>query len=141
MTQPIRIEGLAQLNRALKQVDGDLPKALRLALNQATDLVVGYARPRVPRRSGRAAASIKAASTRTKARVSGGGARAPYYPWLDFGGRVGRSKSVRRPFLREGRYIYKGYFQARDSDEFSNALDRALTRVIREAGLEVTDRG
>jgi hypothetical protein len=63
----------------------------------------------VPRRTGRAGGTIKAASTRTEARVSEGGARAPYMPWLDFGGRVGRKNSVKRPFLKEGRYIWKSF--------------------------------
>lgn len=137
MTDPIRIDGLAQFQRDLKKLDSDLPKALRVALNSAADLVVGKARPEVPKRSGRAARSIRSRSTRTAVRVTGGGNRAAYYPWLDFGGRVGRNHSVQRPFLKEGRYIYDGYFRLKTSGEFQTVLSKALLDVARQAGIEV----
>jgi len=137
MADAIRIDGLAEFSRNLKKLDSDLPKALRVALNEAADVVVAYARPLVPRRTGRAQASIKARSTRTEVRVQGGSARAPYYPWLDFGGRVGRNRSVQRTFMKEGRYIYKGYFAKRA--EFEEVLTRALVDVARQAGIEVDD--
>lgn len=137
MPEPIKIDGLAQFVRDLKKIDADLPKALRVALNEAADVVIGYARPRIPRRSGRAQASIKARSTRSAVRVVGGSTRAPYYPWLDFGGRVGRSKAVSRPFLKEGRYLYAGYFAKQA--EFEEVLTRALIDVARQAGVEVTE--
>lgn len=134
----IRVDGLKEFNKQLKQLDDDLPKALRVALNKSADLVVNAARPKVPKRSGRAAASIKARSTRTAVRVSFGGNRAPYMPWLDFGGRVGRKKRVKRAFLKEGRYVYPAYFQKRDSGEFQRVLQEALVEVAKQAGLEVT---
>lgn len=136
MSDPIKVDGLAQFSRDLRKLDADLPKALRLALNEAADVIVGYAVPRIPKRTGRAARSVKARSTRTAVRVVGGGNRAPYYPWLDFGGRVGPKKSVHRPFLKDGRYIYEGYFVKRS--EFSEVLERALLGVARQAGIEVT---
>lgn len=136
MADPIRIEGLAEFSRNLKKLDADLPKALRVALNKSADIVVGAARPRIPKRSGRAQASVKARSTRTAVRVVGGSKRVPYYPWLDFGGAVGRNKSVRRAFLKDGRYIYRAYFD--NSDEFGRVLEAALLDVAREAGVEVT---
>lgn len=133
----IRIDGLAQFSRNLKKLDNDLPKALRVALNESADLIVTDARQRVPKRSGRAAASIRAASTRTAVRVKAGGRKAPYYPWLDFGGRVGRRRSVIRPFLKEGRYLYDVYFEHRDSGRLQQVLNRSLLRVARQAGVEV----
>jgi hypothetical protein len=137
VAEPIRVEGLKEFSRNLKKLDGDLPKALRIALNEAADIVVSGARSRIPRRTGRASASVKARSTRTASRVVGGSNRVPYYPWLDFGGRVGKGKSVRRPFLKEGRYIYASYFA--NSDEFAKVLEEALLDVARQAGVEVTD--
>lgn len=138
--EPIKIEGLREFVRDLKKIDSDLPKMVRVANNMAADVVVGYARPRVPSRSGRARRSVKAKSTRTKVRVVGGGNRARHYPWLDFGGKVGRNRSVSRPFRKDGRYIYKGYFLSRDSGEFQEVLTKALLDVARQAGVEV-DRG
>lgn len=134
----IKIDGLAQFSRNLKKIDSELPKALRIAMNEAADVVVQAARPKVPKRTGRAARSIRVASTRTAVRVRAGGRRAPYYSWLDFGGRVGRRRSVIRPFLKEGRYLYKEYFDLRDSGELRQVLERALLNVVEQAGIEVT---
>jgi hypothetical protein len=131
----IKIQGLRELNRSLKQVSEDLPKGVRVALNDAADVIVTDARSRFPRRSGRAAASLRARSTRTVARISEGGGRAPYVPWLDFGGRVGRGKSVRRAFLKEGRYLYAAYFDKRE--QFVDVMKVSIADLIRGAGLEV----
>lgn len=135
MADAIRVTGLAEFNRALRRMDSDLPKGLRLALNEAANVIVDYARPRVPRRSGRAAGSVKAKSTRTAARVTGGSTRVPYYPWLDFGGRVGKEKSVHRPFMKDGRYIYAGFRANRA--RFEDVLFRQLIKVATDAGIEV----
>lgn len=135
MAEPIRIDGLKEFSRNLRKLDADLPKAVRLAFNTAADLVVDYARPQIPRRSGRAARSVKARSTRTAARVVGGSPRVPWYPWLDFGGRVGRNRSVKRPFIKEGRYIYAGFYAKRR--EFEDVMVKGLVDVARQAGVEV----
>lgn len=138
IVDPIKITGLAEFNRNLRKLDADLPKGLRLAGNAAGQLVVDWAVPRVPTgpaRGGHASSSIKTKSTRTEARVSGGGNRYPYYPWLDFGGRVGRKRSVRRQFMKSGRYIFEGYAQR--YQDVQGALLRALLNVARDAGIEV----
>lgn len=135
MADPIRVDGLKEFSRNLKRLDADLPKALRVALNDAVDIVVDDARPRIPSKSGRARRSVKARSTRSAARVVGGSKSVPYYSWLDFGGRVGRNGSVRRPFLKDGRYIYRAFFS--NHDRFQDALEKALLDVARKAGVEV----
>ncbi len=133
--EPIKIAGLAAFNRNLRKLGDDLPKALRLAHNEAAQLIVDYARPRVPTKTGRAAASIKAKSTRTETRVSGGSKRASYYPWLDFGGRVGPRRSVHRPFIKQGRYLYPAL--GANYDRFVALLEEKLIDVARQAGVEV----
>ena len=133
--EAIRVTGLAEFRRNLKTLDSELPKALRMAFNGAADIVVNDARPRVKRRSGRAAASVKARSTQTASRVVGGGNKAPYYPWLDFGGRVGRARSVSRPFLKNGRYIYDAYFDNRA--RYAELLEQGLLDVAASAGVGV----
>lgn len=135
--QPIRVQGLAEFSRSLRKLDADLPKALRIALNGVADVIVGFAVPRIPRLTGAAAASLKPRSTRTAVRVSAGSSVVPYYAWLDFGGSVGRSRSVHRPFLKEGRYLYRAYFE--NQPKIEKALRVALVDVARRAGLEVTD--
>lgn len=140
----VKVEGLREFNRALRQIDTGLPKALRLALNEAADVVVADARGRVPSRSGRARGSIRAQSTRTQARVSAGGGRAQYYPWLDFGGQIGRAsgrargRRGQRRYIADGRYLYAAYYQRRDSGEVQRTLESSLGDLIKSAGLEVT---
>lgn len=135
MSDAIKIDGLNEFVRNLRKLDAELPKQLRVGFNVAAQLVVDYARPRVPHRSGRAAGSIRARSTRTTVRVSEGGNRAPYMPWLDFGGKVGRRKSVHRPFIKEGRFLYAGLVNERE--RIHGAVVDALLTAARNAGVEV----
>lgn len=135
MVEAIRVQGLSEFSRNLRRLDADLPKALRIAFNQAAEVVAADARSGIPTKSGKAKASVKARSTRTAARIVGGGRRAPYYPWLDFGGKVGRGRSVRRPFLSDGRYIYKAFYD--NVDRLPDVLEEALLEVARSAGVEV----
>lgn len=135
MQAKISVEGLAEFNRGLRQLDADAPKALRIALNEAAELLISKTTPLIPRRTGAAAKSLKARSTRTSARVGVGGRRAPYYPWLDFGGRTGPNRSVVRPFYSEGRYLYPTLGRIRQQIEAK--LGQALTAVARDAGLDV----
>lgn len=135
MIEPIKVDGLAQFSRNLKKLDSDLPKGLRIAHNEAGQLIVNYARPKVPKDSGKAAGTVKAKSTRTEGRVSGGSARYPYYAWLDFGGRVGKNKSVSRPYIKSGRYLYAGL--SNQFGEIMEVLNNALLDVAKQAGVEV----
>lgn len=137
MGEKITVTGLREFQRALRDMDANLPKQLRLALNQASGAVIDYAQPRFPRRTGAAAASLKARSSQREARVALGGRRAPYAPWLDFGGQ-GRIKGrpAPRPFIKSGRYVYKGLEVKRD--EITQIMADALTELARTAGLEVT---
>lgn len=133
--ETIKIDGLREFQKALRDMDRDLPKQLRIALNSASELVINYAKPKVPKRSGRAAGSLKVRSSQKAARIAAGGARAPYYPFLDFGGSVGPSKGVHRPFYTEGRYIYPGL--KANKDKITQQLEVALTELAKGAGLEV----
>jgi hypothetical protein len=134
----IEVHGLKEFRRNLRQMDRGLPKGLRVAGNKAAALVVAGAKPLVPlgpARGGHARDSIRAASTQSSARVKGGGSRFPYYPWLDFGGRVGRNRSVHRRFIHSGRYIWAAF--ARDRHKVERELLDALEGVARDAGVRV----
>lgn len=133
MAEVIRIEGLKEFRRDLRRLDKSLPKGIRVAGNEAAQIVVKAAKPRIPRRTGRAAGSVRVASTGTAARVSGGGARVPYYPWLDFGGRVGRRHQTKRPFLKEGRYIWRAFADHRG--EVERKMRDELAKLARDSGL------
>lgn len=133
---PVRVEGLADVIRALRGVNANLPKALGTAAARGAGLVADRARSGVPRRSGAAAGSIQVKTIGPKARVVSGGRRAPYFPWLDFGGRVGRKKATRRPYLADGRYVYPAYRSTRDQVEA--IMRETLVEAVRDAGLDVS---
>lgn len=136
LVDPIKVDGLAKFSRDLRKVDAELPKALRVSFNRAAGIVVDWAQPRVPRRSGRASRSVKARSTRTAVRVAAGGPRVPYFPWLDFGGKVGRRRSVDRPYKKSGRYLWAGY--AANRDQVADVMADELRKVASSTGWDVT---
>lgn len=138
---PIRIQGLREFQSALKQMDGESQKMIRGVLNEAANLVVTKAKPMIPVRSGKARASLRAGSSQREARVKAGGAKVPYYGWLDFGGRTGRGRtgpktgSVNRPFIEEGRYIYPVVSEIRPT--VLKAMEAGLADLAKSAGLVV----
>lgn len=138
MTVKIRVEGLREFRSALAEVDKGLKKEVRLVLNDAANLVVKGAKPSVPKTSGKAGGSVRAQSTQKLSRVSGGGSRAPYYPWLDFGGSVGRGGATKRAYSREGRYIYPTYRKAMESGEFQERMKTGLDALGAKAGLDMS---
>lgn len=135
---PIKVDGLIELQRALKATEDGLQKGLRTALNQAAEIVADDARVKVPRRSGRAAASVKAQSSQREAKIIGGSKKVPYYGWLEFGGKVGQKHATRRPYIQGGRYMYPAY--ARNRDRMLDLVAAELVAVAAAAGLEM-DRG
>lgn len=132
----ITITGIKEFQGALRKMDADLPKQLRIALNGASQLVIDKAKPKIPRKSGNAAASLKVRSSQREARIAAGGRKAPYYPWLDFGGKVGRKKSVKRPFFKEGRYIYPALKANRE--QIIEVMATAVSDLATGAGLDVS---
>jgi hypothetical protein len=135
LVKPIAVQGMKELQRALKDLDGQSQKEIRVALNTVAETVAQGAARRVPRRTGRARATLRAMSSQTETRISAGGRKAEYYGWLDFGGRVGRDKSVERPFIKRGRYIWPTV--AANRDGLAEAVEKALVDLARAKGLEV----
>lgn len=147
---PLRVAYLKEFQRGLKKVDGELGKELRKGFNEVADVIVADTRRRVPVRTGKARASVKVASTQTAAAVAWGGRKAPYYPWLEFGGTVGRGRvsagnkqraggrfgdvagSVKRTWKPGGRYLYPSIKANRD--EMLDVLDDVIVRLFKKAG-------
>lgn len=136
MDAKVGVQGLAEFNRGLRQLDKDAPKALRLAFNDSASLLIDRVKPKIPSVTGKARNSLKAKSTRTSARVSVGGTNARYYPWLDFGGE-GRIKGhpAKRDFIKQGRYVYPTLVDIRP--DILDDLNERLRDVARDAGLAV----
>lgn len=139
--EPIRIAGLREFQAGLKAIDGEAQKELRVALNDAAQIVVNVAKPKIPRRSGRAAESLKVSSSQREARVKGGSAKVPYYGWLDFGGRVGHGRTgkgegaTHRPFYSDGRYVYPAYYSQQDN--ITKLLAKRLRQLAEKHGMTV----
>lgn len=110
----IQIEGLAAFRRDLKKIDDELPKELRQEMLDIGREIARETQIRVPIKSGKAAASIRAGVSGNNAYVQGGNRITPYYGWLDFGGREpvkGRSRRVgpwkgSGPGPQGGRFLY-----------------------------------
>lgn len=132
----IKVVGLNEFRRGLKGIDAGLPKTMRGVLNEVAEDFLGWVRPKVPSRTGAARASLRAQSTQSQARIAAGGPKAEYYPWLDFGGRVGRRKSVVRPYIPDGRYIFPTLVEHRADTESSMA--KGLSQLARSNGVEVS---
>lgn len=138
------VEGLIGMKKAFRQAHDGTQKAIQRRLKGVAQLVASEAAGRVPVRSGRAAASVRALATQESASVIAGGPKAPYFPWLDFGGSVGRrhrsgvadSGSVKRPWMGnpggEGRYIYPAI---RDMSEvIASETGEAIHEALADAG-------
>jgi hypothetical protein len=121
----VYVSNLAEVRRHLRRIEPELLPEMRKGLKAAVDrTVVPAAKARVAKRSGRAANTLRSVAGGNRGIfVAGGGARAPYYPWLDFGGTlkpVGKRRNTQtRPFIKRGRYIYP-------------ALDATMPAVTRQ---------
>lgn len=138
----VKVTGIRELQRALRQVSDEAPRELRDEFRKLAERIAGKVADRVPHVSGRAAGSVKPRATQRGASIAVGGQAAPYYPWLDFGGSVGRghrpgiswSGAVKRMAQDGGRYLYP---TLRDENEsIRKDLDQVLGRLASKAGFE-----
>lgn len=133
----IKVEGLSKTVRALREVDREHGKAVRLALNNVAEIVAEETRAGVTVRTGRARNSVRAASTQRAARVKAGGKRVPYFGFLEFGGSVGPNDSVKRTTKKGGLWMFPSFGRTRHSGKLHDELHDRLADVIRRAGLDV----
>lgn len=132
----LKVVGLTEFRAGLRGMDRALPKTLRGTLNGVASFFIDKVRPQIPRVTGAAAASLRPQSSQTEARIAVGGSRAPYYPWLDFGGVAGRGAGAKRTFYRAGRYIFPTL--ARERAEIERVMLDALTELASSNGIEVS---
>lgn len=135
MRTVIVVDGIDQLRRSLREISPAAAKGLRVGLNAIADHVIGKITPKIPSRSGAARRSLKKRSTQSAVRIAVGGRVAPYYPWLDFGGKVGPRDSVVRDYRADGRYVYPTLKAERPAIE--RMLSETLDAIARDAGLDV----
>lgn len=133
----VAVTGLRDLGKALKALDDGAQKELGLMLKGIATGVAAVVAARVPHLSGRAASSYKARGSARGASIAYAGTRAPYAPWLDFGGKVGRGKSVSRPFIPGGRYLYPAI--ADNMEDLEELVAQALDDITSRHGFKVED--
>lgn len=165
---PIKLElkGLRELQTALRKVAPEAKRVFQANLKAIGQMVQSDTRADMPKHSGKGRRSVKVRVVTRRGfegvEISEGGGVAPYVPWLDFGGRVGRGRrstarltigagrvqvrriggqgtgSVVRPYIKDGRYLYPAYY--RRYDDMVAATFDAVRRACESAGLEVVSR-
>lgn len=139
----VEVEGLATVRRQLSALGQAEDRAeLRRGLKAAAGIVAEEAKRRLPSRSGRARASLRAQAAGNRALVVGGKSTVPYYGWLDFGSRNPRSGQPRTvgPWAStgagpaQGRAIYPALDDKRR--EVEDAVDEAMGDAISALGLD-----
>ena len=152
----VSVEGLDELRFALRALDPAADKRLRVALRKIAGKVVQVAKGKMEFGPGEAMSSLGTTSTRKGSGITfptGGtpwrGVKADYYPWLDFGGTIGKGHdgqavknrmkggaamgdmrgagSTSRRFIKGGRYIYPAIA---DSTEY---IEENAARAIWDA--------
>lgn len=136
----ISVEGLTELRKALGDIGGrPLQKNFRLRMIKVGDSVLVPAiRVKMPVKTGRARSSVKAGASGSTAYVQEGGPRAPYVPWLDWGGTLkptgGRHNTIRRERVPGGRYVYPTIREKQPA--IVDAAGEAFNDTARELGLK-----
>lgn len=166
---PIKMEmkGLNELLASMRKVAPETKREFTADLKAIGQMVQADAQAAMPRRKGKARRSVKVKVVSRRGfegvQITEGGAVAPYAPWLDFGGTVGRGRrstarvsihsggrvttqrggsrssgSVVRTYIKDGRYLYPAYY--RRFDDMVEATLDAVRKAATSAGLEVTTR-
>lgn len=130
MAESIRIDGLDEFVQSLAAVNAD--EVLRTLTESTGEAIVADAKQRIPVKSGGARASIRGEVTPEGFTVTGGGSKAPYFGWLEYGGRAGH---VDRARVTDGRYIGAAY--KRREPQLTADLEAALVTAVEAAGIEV----
>lgn len=95
----VKIKGIRELDSGMRRLASNILEAVpRDAVKPTADQSAATTRNRVPKRTGRLAASVHVAERDGVAQVQMGGGL-PYARWIEYGGGHGR------PFRKSGRYV------------------------------------
>lgn len=126
----IQVRGLKELRAALKQVDAKAPKLLQKANKAAANLIVGPARARMgqhsPRAGSRAAGTIRALASGTRAQIGVGSNSVPWALGHEFGGGRRPTTHMFPPHRgQEGYAVYPTIRAMREQiiDQYGDFLD------------------
>lgn len=137
MAQPvIRVTGIREVNAALKSIGNGAEKDMGKAFKPIAERIASTSRGKMPSITGSARKSVTSGGTQRGAHVSYGGAKAPHTPWLEFGGSTKATETtVRRPFVKQGRYIWPTIMEARENIE--EAAEDVLLDLATRHGFDV----
>lgn len=123
----IRVEGLKQLARALKDLDPQMAKELRLANKAAASVVAEDAAMRAPVLTGRLRKSIRALGQARSSTVAEGSAKVPYAGFIDFGGTI-KPQGIMRPFIKTGRILFPAL--AAKTPQVMDIYERKINEIV-----------
>lgn len=145
----IRVQGLREFNRELKQIDAKFPKAVRLVNKAIADDVASDARSKAQSQGGvaaKTAPSIRALAQQSRAQVAIGGTRYPFAFGAEFGAAHNVERNTRRGSVLgwnqfqawRGNDAGAGYFlfptiREMRRSEVMDRYQRLLTEVVRDA--------
>jgi hypothetical protein len=121
----MKLTGVRQVRNALGNIAATVPERIPAALKDVADDVVADVRPKLPRRTGRLAASLRATQTPDGAQVAMGGRDAPHGEWIERGGSRGR------PLVPRGRYLGPAIEQA--GPAVAQAVEKAVRKAVQDA--------
>jgi hypothetical protein len=119
----IKIEGFTKLNKELKQVDKELPKALKKIAKDAAEIVAQESRGTAPVLSGALKAKIKTGATQKGAQVKITGL--PYAAPIVFGWRAHNIKP--NPFIYDALDKRRGEVEAAFNLQLAAFMDEKIT--------------
>jgi hypothetical protein len=119
----VKVRGVDELEAALPRFGDQVLEGAAAAGRMAAEHTADLTRVRVPRRSGRLAASVFVSARKGKRQRAGIGRRIPYEGWIEFGGTRGR------PYIPGGRYLWP----AASSEEglYARQSEAETTKTIR----------
>lgn len=134
--ESVKVQGLRELSKALREVDRDLPKEIQRAAKQTAETVANRTRASFAARTGVASevpASVKALATQRAAYVRIGGPGAPMALGSEFGSIAFKQFPPWRGSSDGAGYSMFPTIRAmRDdiTDTFGDALDSAMRRAF-----------
>lgn len=114
----VRVHGLRETIRTLQRFGADVAD-LRDAMRAAGQIVAGEAGRRVPRLSGRLAASIRPGGGKAAAVIRAGGASVPYAGVIHYGG---YHNITAQPFLTDALAARRGDVVAEVTDQLGDLI-------------------
>jgi hypothetical protein len=133
----IEVQGVKVIQRQLRRMDDGTVQELKRVYFLSANLVAKYAEPRIPRRTGNLASTMRVTASKAGGWVKLGGKRtAPYAGPIHFGwpNRPNLAKDWYGGPIRPNPFLYSALDERRE--EVNEAFYRGIMKVARKAGLD-----